>query len=295
MPDSEGDSLSQLPPQQQPDNTSFFVGKLESCNFKNVIRIFKSITIKKAACFYVTERGLKIIVQESGNYQVTAYLQRDIFEYFQCLPPAPLKEIGFKVCLDILLNCLQMFVEVPGETTTGQFTYKADGHPLCVQLEQSGFFTSCDIKTMDIITPAVDVQFLEKNLISRMICKSDCFRDALHSLLAFPCRSFEVRVTKMAPYFLLRTVCDNVVCEVTVSKDSDFVERFQCDEETTFSYRTVLIRAAMKPLLISEKTSIRIDKHGVMALQFMIRNTENDTVSFVEIYGVPEQEPEEDD
>jgi hypothetical protein len=39
----------------------------------------------------------------------------------------------------------------------------------------------------------------------------------------------------------------------------------------------------MKPLSISEKTSIRIDKTGVMALQFMIRN-EEDAISFVEIY-----------
>ena len=40
----------------------------------------------------------------------------------------------------------------------------------------------------------------------------------------------------------------------------------------------------MKPLSISEKTSVRIDSMGVMALQFMIRNPDTDAISFVEIY-----------
>ena len=63
-----------------------------------------------------------------------------------------------------------MFVEVPGEATIGQFTYKGDGHPLCVQLEQMGYYTQCDIKTISV-PDLVEVQFLAEELVSRIICK----------------------------------------------------------------------------------------------------------------------------
>jgi hypothetical protein len=67
-------------------------------------------------------------------------------------------------------NCLQMFVEVPGEATTGQFAYKGEGHSLCFQLEQMGYYTQCDIKTITMPL-LVEVQFLAEDVVSRIICK----------------------------------------------------------------------------------------------------------------------------
>jgi hypothetical protein len=105
----------------QPDDDHIFIGKLESQNFKSVTRILKSIAIRKVeycffslsktkiltsflfpiqlATFHVTERGLKVIVQELGNFQATAYLQKDIFQYFKCTQP----EVFFRISLDVLL------------------------------------------------------------------------------------------------------------------------------------------------------------------------------------------------
>ncbi|GAU90093.1 hypothetical protein RvY_02562 [Ramazzottius varieornatus] len=258
-----------------------FIAKLESSNLKTVIRILKSISSKKIAHFHAVESGIKFIIQEPGRFQMTAYLAKELFVQYDCRKG----EVRFKVSLENVLNSLQMFVGIHGQATTALFTYKGEGHALKIQIEESGFHTDCEIKTINV-DELVEVDFRHEDRLCRVICKSDCMRDAFQSILFWPSTAVTIKMSNRAPYFTLETVSDQGTSAATISKDSDYIENFECPNDIRFGYRQLMIKQAQKALAISEKTSIRIDGRGVLLMQFMIR-TEEEVTTFIEFGCVP--------
>ncbi|GAU90095.1 hypothetical protein RvY_02564 [Ramazzottius varieornatus] len=58
----------------------------------------------------------------------------------------------------------------------GSFTYKGEGHALKIQIEESGFHTDFEIKTINV-DELVEVDFRHGERFCRVICKSDCVKD----------------------------------------------------------------------------------------------------------------------
>lgn len=63
-----------------------------------------------------------------------------------------------------------MFVGIHGQATTALFTYKGEGHALKIQIEESGFHTDCEIKTINV-DELVEVDFRHEDRLCRVICK----------------------------------------------------------------------------------------------------------------------------
>ncbi|KAL3252105.1 hypothetical protein MRX96_054918 [Rhipicephalus microplus] len=103
----------------------------------------------------------------------------------------------------------------------------------------------------------------------------------------------EVFISPNEPYFRLSTFGAAGTVEVSYSKESDFMESFQCKTEQRNTYKINLMKQCIKALNLSSKVAIRTDQLGLICFQFLIR-TEEGTATFVEYYCTPNrEEPQE--
>jgi cell cycle checkpoint protein len=58
--------------------------------------------------------------------------------------------------------------------------------------------------------------------------------------------------------------------EMDYPNDRDVLETFECTESVSFSYRFGHISRTLKALQHSFKTSLRIDRDGLLSLQFLM-------------------------
>jgi len=96
-----------------------------------------------------------------------------------------------------------------------------------------------------------------------------------------------------APYFRISTFGYAGSSHADFSKDSDFMEVFECNKTQTNRYKTSLLKPSTKALNLSSKISIRLDDRGLISLQYMIL-TDDSQICFVEFLCSPDEEESEE-
>ncbi|XP_076034906.1 radiation insensitive 1 [Oratosquilla oratoria] len=257
-------------------------------NAKNILQLLKAINFKENAIIFGSSNGLKITVEDAKCVQANAFIQADIFQEFEVKEEV----VTFKVNLNVLVECLNIFMGsgVPGVTPALQMCYEGYGSPLVLVLEEAGVLTDCQIRTKEA-EDTLDFAFCNTSVINKIIMRSECLKEVFAEL-DMSSEHIEILMSPDAPYFRLSTFGNHGVNQVDIPKESDMVENFSCTQTTIYRYKLALIRPSVKPLIASQKVSVRTDERGFLCLQFMIK-TEDNHICFVEFFCCPEEDIED--
>ena len=69
---------------------------------------------------------------------------------------------------------------------------------------------------------------------------------------------------------------DISLSKIDYPKDSDVIEDFECTQTQSNTYSMKLIQPTIKALSVAKKTQLRMNQHGLLSIQLMIKN-ENGT------------------
>ncbi|XP_050023494.1 cell cycle checkpoint protein RAD1 isoform X1 [Dermacentor andersoni] len=257
-----------------------FIAKLD--NAKDLSQLLRAISIREVATVEINDMGIRVIAQEGKCVQAIAFVQRELFDSYALKEPT----LSFDISLSIWLECLTMFGAMGGPVST-RLCYGGPGNPLVMFLEESGVVTDCKIRTLES-EGVVNFDLSRDNVINVVILKSESIKE-VWSELDISSEDMEVFISPNDPYFRLSTFGAAGTVEVSYSKESEFMESFQCKKEQRNSYKINLMKQCIKALNLSSKVAIRTDQLGLICFQFLIR-TEEGTATFVEYYCTPNRE-----
>ncbi len=74
---------------------------------------------------------------------------------------------------------------------------------------------------------------------------------------------------------------------MSIPGESPIISHFSVEDNTSGArYKTSLFRHALRPVSLAEKVSLRIDRRGVLCLQYMVKV--EDQKSFIEFFCLPD-------
>ncbi|CDS42360.1 cell cycle checkpoint protein rad1 [Echinococcus multilocularis] len=265
-------------------------------NLRACINLLKAVHFRDISTIFISKNGVKVTVEDAKCVQGSAFMQSEMFQDYKITQPI----IAFKINLNVLLDCLSVFgVNNNNSLTSVILCYKDYGGTLDLLLEDSGVVAECNIKTMDALE-VLDFDFTSSQLISKVIMKPECMREAF-SELDVTSDVLEVAVippTLPQPRLRLTTYGFAGTTHYDFPCDSDPVEVFECStsEPCVARYRLSLLRPSTnRALALSSRISLRMNDRGFLSLQYMIQAGSSDsTSSFVEFFCVPDvNEPDE--
>lgn len=136
----------------------------------------------------------------------------------------------------------------------------------------------------------LDFDFANSQIISKVILKSNCMREAF-SELDVTSDVLEVAVVPPSlaqPRLRLTTYGFAGTTHYDFPRDSDPVEVFECSsvDPCVARYRLSLLRPSTnRALALSSRVSLRMNERGFLSLQYMIQSSSSEaSASFVEFY-----------
>ena len=176
-----------------------------------------------------------------------------------------------------LLECLGIF---GGDGTTMRMSYAGYGTPLVMMLEEGGVVTDCSIRTMEPDEPnEIDIRSTE--IPSNIIMKSHWLAEVFAELDQSS-EHMKIHLSPDQPYFRISTDGDAGTSQVECPKESDVVESFSCQQQLINRYRMNLLKPSEKALALSKKISIRMNKWGVLSIQYLVQADSGDQAIFIE-------------
>lgn len=201
---------------------------------------------------------------------------------------------SFRVSLGVLIDCLSMGFSPT--TTTLVMAYEPDKEILALVLSEGDVTTESEIRALcsdgdagtttqagpDDHALNFSAAFNASLDVNRCTVASDLLRDALTELLDLPGAStVGIALMPQAPFLRLSTLGQAGCCDIDFSNPEEAFTDFVCPHNFRFDYRLGLLVQAVKPLSEAEKTRIRINADGMLALQHLIRLPDKDKI-FVE-------------
>lgn len=257
-------NLKMLTQSQITESQIRFVGRMD--NIKMFFNALKSVHFHNDVLITWSDNGFKAIVQDAKYSQGSVYVNKTCFVEY-CL----MEETTIRVNLGVLCDCLSIFAN-SGVDCNMKMIYKGEGSPLILILEQHGsddLVTECSIKTKTYEEP-MDFIINDDLGFNTIILRGADFAALLNEINK-SAEELEILMSPKAPYFRL-TVLGVVQSEskMEVSKSSEMIITFSCDNKCSNKYRMSHIRGMMKSLLLATKVAIRTDSSGLLNLQLMI-------------------------
>lgn len=254
-------------------------------NAKNVLQLLKAVNFRDVATIFGSSNGLKVTVEEAKCVQANAFIQSDMFQEFHIQEDV----VTFKICLNILVECLNIFgmSTSPGITPALKMCYNGYGTPLEILLVEGGVLTDCKIRTQEA-DDTLDFNFSSAGVVNKVIMRSECLRE-IFSELDGSSEILEILMSPDPPHFRLSTFGIYGTNHIELPKNSEMVEHFAVTKTMAQRYKLQLLKQCNKSLAVSQKVSIRTDERGFLCLQFMIK-TEDNHICFVEFFCCPEEE-----
>ncbi|XP_065333164.1 cell cycle checkpoint protein RAD1-like [Cloeon dipterum] len=253
-------------------------------NVKNIYHLLKAINFHPRATCFATDSGLKVSVESAKCCQANAFIQTEIFQEYTLQPTD--ESVSFSLDLNVLLECLDIFGDANSNSspTALMLRYQGYGHPIQLLLEEEDVVTDCSIRTLEVEELA-NFDFTSDDVINKIILKSEPLKEIFNAIE--PSTDIvELNLYSNEPIVKLRTVGYMGEVEIDISKDSDMIELFQCESDSTSKYKYCHFKQALKALAISQKVSIRTDDGGLLCMQFMIKN-DYGHICFIEFHCLP--------
>ncbi|KAL0577082.1 checkpoint clamp complex protein Rad1 [Marasmius crinis-equi] len=172
---------------------------------------------------------------------------------------------------------LDLFFTKSERKTSMRMSYLGSGYPLTLLIaeDSSGPTTTCEISTFEA-EPQLELPFDVNDMKLKVILKSSWLKEALSEIdpscdkmtfIGNPseqnnAQGKERTRSKAKPILRIRATSTHGTTEMDYFNDKDVLE--------TFDYRFAHITRAMRALQTSIKTSLRIDKEGLLSLQFLM-------------------------
>lgn len=270
-------------------------------NAKLLLQIFRAIHFKDDATVFLGANGIKMTVEEAKSFQANAFVQREIFHEYKLKDDI---ELSFNITLPTLLECLNLFGGSSVGSVTGIANSNANstllgshssavvlhhaghGEPLSMWLEEDGVVSEASIPTREA-QDTLDFDFCRTEIAAKLILVSEHMREIFAELD----NSSEVVELSVSPHeSVLRISTFGTAGQVTVQipADSDVVGHFDAQELITARYRLSILKHGLKPIGMSEKVSLRMDKRDFLCLQYMVKF--NEGTCFLEFYCAPEED-----
>ncbi|GMT19029.1 hypothetical protein PFISCL1PPCAC_10326, partial [Pristionchus fissidentatus] len=259
--------------------------ELRKRNGKELKEVLKAVAFRESGLIDVNEKGVRIIVDDQHNQQGIAYLPNDAFN------AVLLKEEVVKLTIpfDPFISTLSILDHHESHI---KMTYNGYGEQLRVMVEHDDTVVDTMINTLST-TPNLAFDFLKDELKARVIMKASVLKDAFKELdTSSPGVLFIIGPTS----FSVQTQGDLGKVTTTIPKHSEFLEAIECDRVTRTMYRLSLMKRMEKALSISSKVSLRIDRMGIMTMQFMMEKCADNYQIFLEFFIAPDaDQPFSDD
>lgn len=137
----------------------------------------------------------------------------------------------------------------------------------------------------------VDYNFNSDDVLNKVIMKSSCLKEGFAEL-DMTSEVLEILMSPDAPYLRISTFGIAGSGHLDYSKQSEMIETFECQQTQSNRYKTSLLKPSVKALLVSSKTSLRMDVRGFLSMQYLVVNDDGQ-VCFVEYLCTPDEEIED--
>uniref|UniRef100_A0A914XN71 Cell cycle checkpoint protein RAD1 n=1 Tax=Plectus sambesii TaxID=2011161 RepID=A0A914XN71_9BILA len=250
-------------------------------NAKEFYNVLKTLTFREHAEFEASPSGVKVTVDDMKCLQAIAYLKRDLFSVFVLRE----ETVTFRIPLGVLCECVNLFGSSPNSSTALRMTYGGLGEPLKVIMEEGGVVIRCSVRTQQS-DEILDFEFDPENVVSKIIMKTEALWDQFVDLdtssntLAF---AVDIKPSRLR----LSTDGELGTIDIDFPADSEIIEKFETKEKHQNKYRLSLIRRVNKTLHLAQKVSIRTDTRGILSMQFMVEQPDNQHI-FIEFFCVPD-------
>eukprot|EP00088_Acartia_fossae_P034793 TRINITY_DN3575_c0_g1_i11.p1 TRINITY_DN3575_c0_g1~~TRINITY_DN3575_c0_g1_i11.p1 ORF type:complete len:303 (+),score=40.58 TRINITY_DN3575_c0_g1_i11:49-957(+) len=280
--------------EMDPQNKDFpFMASLDS--LKQFLQLLKSLTFKDRANFFISNNGLKVMVQDSKSMQLSAYFLRQFFhEFYLKIGENTAAEnsdgegdgeeeekFSFNINLNSVIHCLELFGDHPAPRL--KLSYGGYGHPLNLYLDEDDIVMHCQINTYDV-EDCADFNFAKSTVLTKVILNSEHFKDVVSTIQSVP-DDIKIQITDNSICFGASSIFGDMSNEIP--SDSSIVESFACTAPVSAKYSSHMLRQGLKPINFSQKLSIRIDARDLLCIQHMIEVDEHGGHAFTEVYCVP--------
>jgi len=176
-----------------------------------------------------------------------------------------------------------------------------------LQLIEGSVVTECKLRTMASLGSEQD-EDAEDGVVNNMPLRSEfksaetthrCIIDGPQLREAFcmlqemsGAASVSILLSPEAPFFRIKTHGQVLSCSVDFPKGPESLQEIKCKEAKECTYRLSLLQQAGKALLNADKTNIRMNANGSLALQHIINAGENKQthVDYYILADLPEEE-----
>lgn len=293
-----------------------FGASINAKNIKLFINIIRAMNFMTHTEIQLSENGLKLVVEESKSFQVSAYLKKDFFsKYFIRMPNKEDDCIAFGVALAAFTNLSSAFFDNDLSNLTVSYFHRENTLVFaCIQIDAGdhGINKAADgdeedeepageikteyyLKTMNSNEP-IDFELNKPQTLNSIILGSLDFQSTLNTFdRAIEELEFKITPKKMT----LRSVgipqFESILKFASGSESFDSYESF---EPSKFSYSFNFFKVVMKALPLASKVSINTHADGVMRLQLLLRSDETeDSAAYMEFNMIPKlpDDGDEDD
>ncbi|KAK0272842.1 checkpoint clamp complex protein Rad1 [Friedmanniomyces endolithicus] len=157
------------------------------------------------------------------------------------------------------------------------FNYDGPGTPLSIHMSEAGVATTCDLTTYEA-DHAEEIPFGRNDLCLKTIMRASSLLDAITELsfmtpasVAIHASPTSSRVNPNLSFSATGALGSATVdFTTTTSSDMPILETFNCATRITANYRFSALKAAQRAMAAATKVSVRMDRQGVLSLQFLI-------------------------
>lgn len=216
---------------------------------------------------------------------------------------------------------------------TCKISYEQVGSPLLITMEENGVKTTCEINTYNVpnmYDDDNDIPLDRNNLLLKIIMPSTWLHDAISELASTNSDSLVVNASSSSrPYFSLEgyggpfgdssvdfapeAKPENWSNAISRSKQPQATEAFRVAAPSGShgrvkeKYKFDMVKKAGRAMALASKVSVRLDRQGVLSLQFMVEDTSTPGLAeshgsflfvdfrFVPLFNADETDDEEED
>lgn len=288
--------------------------------FIGIIKAMNAVNFMEGTEMQLSETGLKYVVEESKSFQTAAYIKKEFFDTFYLKPQdRDIPMVGFSVNLKSFTELLtaildddlsSMNIVYYNDKNCISFTCKQtdSGEPGKGKLNPFGFddktaeeteveepieiTTEYFVRTMQSVEP-IDFTAESRNLVNSIILSAFEFHGIIND---FDRSMAEVEIKITEHKMTLKSIgILQYGAVVKLNHDSEIFYKFECTEASKFSYKFSYFKTMLKTLLMASKVSLITHADGMLRMQLMVRNDdEEETAAFIE-YNIIPNLPDDDD
>uniref|UniRef100_A0A5S6QPS9 Cell cycle checkpoint protein RAD1 n=1 Tax=Trichuris muris TaxID=70415 RepID=A0A5S6QPS9_TRIMR len=249
---------------------------------RGIASMIKASIFRETGSIFFTDRGMKVTVEDYKSVQTNVFIPKSLFYQYELLGNC----VDLRVKLPVFCECLNLLA---GSTSFDggprlQLCYERVGSPLRLIIEDGGIVTDCQIKTLRP-EDYVEFDFSAADSVCKLIMKPEALRESFLELDS-SCEYVDFEIDPLRG-FCLSGCGPNGTVSTEIVRNSEVFEIFSCTERNCRKFRISLLKPAVKALQLANKVSLRLNKRGFLAMQFMV--SLSGETCFIEFFCAPEE------